>query len=87
MVVFLGIILAYYMSLEGLEPFRITGNITEGLPPIGLPPFATVHANETYNFPSMVKELGGSLITVPLIAILESIAIAKAFGKSTHIML
>lgn len=80
-VVVAGIILAYALSCHGLEPFNVTGNITEGLPPFGLPPFSTVLNNVTYNFQDMVESLGGSLATVPLIAILESIAIAKAFGN------
>lgn len=29
----------------------------------------------------MANELGSTIITLPLIAILESVAIAKAFGK------
>ena len=56
-----------------------TGNIAEGFPPFGLPPFRTVFKNETYDFVAMTSALGSSLIAIPLISILESIAIAKAF--------
>lgn len=81
-VVIAGIVLAYWLSVYGHTPFKITGNITEGLPPFGLPPFSTSHDNVTYTFQDMLKIYGSSVISVPLIALLESIAIAKAFGKS-----
>ena len=33
------------------------------------------------DFAGMLKELGSALIIIPLIAILENVAIAKAFGE------
>lgn len=80
-VVIAGIILAYVLSIYDYEPFIIVGNITRGLPSFTPPPFSTVVGNVTYNFEEMLTELGQSLVTVPLIAVLESIAIAKSFGK------
>ncbi|XP_054000598.1 sodium-independent sulfate anion transporter-like isoform X2 [Hylaeus anthracinus] len=80
-VVIVGIILSYALFSYGIKPFKITGNITEGLPPFGLPPFSIVTKNHTYNFMELVSELGSTTISVPLIAILESIAISKAFAK------
>ncbi|OXU20106.1 hypothetical protein TSAR_005452 [Trichomalopsis sarcophagae] len=82
-VVIAGMVLAYCLSLydDGKVPFNITGNITEGLPPFQPPPFSTTHKNETYSFIDMMNVLGSSVISVPLIALLESIAIAKAFAK------
>ena len=62
--------------------FILTGNIKAGLPPFAPPPFSTTGANGTYiGFGEMVHDLGSALIIIPLIAILENIAIAKAFGK------
>jgi len=58
-----------------------SGKIGEGMPPFGLPPFSTTHNNVTYSFTDMVVALDTSLIAIPLIAVLESVAIAKAFGK------
>lgn len=81
-VVMTGMIIAFCFSSYDPEPFKITGNIIEGLPPFALPPFSTVHDNKTYNFLDMTTELGSSIASVPLIAILESIAVAKAFGES-----
>ncbi|XP_057330225.1 sodium-independent sulfate anion transporter isoform X1 [Microplitis mediator] len=80
-VVIAGIILAYTLSLYDNNPFHITGNITEGLPAIKLPPFSTEFNNTRYEFTDMVRELGGSLASVSLIAILECIAIGKTFAK------
>ncbi|XP_043263636.1 sodium-independent sulfate anion transporter-like [Colletes gigas] len=80
-VVIFGIILSYSLSCYGIKPFKITGNITEGLPPFGPPPFSIVTQNYTYNFVELVSELGSTTISIPLIAILESIAISKAFAK------
>ncbi|XP_015597943.1 sodium-independent sulfate anion transporter isoform X2 [Cephus cinctus] len=81
LVVVSGILVAYLCSINGLTPFKITGNITEGLPPFAFPPFSTVYNNQTYNFIDMVDKLGTGLISVPLITILESIALAKSFSK------
>lgn len=77
--------LAYFLSNAGETPFLLTGNVTSGLPPVQLPPFSTVVNNQTYNFGDMVSELGTSVLALPLIAILESIAIAKAFSKGKTI--
>jgi MFS superfamily sulfate permease-like transporter len=82
-VVILGILLAYALFSYKIESFQITGNITEGLPPFSLPPFNIVNATHTYTFTELIGELGSSVLSIPLIAILESIAIAKAFGEQT----
>ncbi|XP_076547708.1 sodium-independent sulfate anion transporter-like [Osmia lignaria lignaria] len=80
-VVVIGIILSYSLFSHGIKPFRITGNITKGLPSFAPPPFSIVKGNKTYDFKEIVGELGSTTISTPLIAILESIAIAKAFAK------
>lgn len=77
--------------------FSLTGTIKAGLPAFQPPPFSVrVNVNnDTYNstgyfgvddhlitgFNEMVVTLGPAIIIIPLIAILESVAIAKAFGK------
>lgn len=69
------------------------GDIPQGLPSVKLPPFSIPAVlNETsgvilkpeQGFADIVSELGSGLIVVPLIALLENIAICKAFanGKS-----
>lgn len=57
------------------------GNVGVGLPPVQLPPFSTTFNNRTYEFSDMASQLGSSIIFMPLVAILESIAITKAFCK------
>lgn len=76
-----GILIAYVLFSHDITPFQITGDITKGLPPFSLPPFSIVNGNHTYTFLELVSELGTGIISVPLIGILESIAIAKAFGE------
>ncbi|KAL9693744.1 hypothetical protein quinque_013029 [Culex quinquefasciatus] len=85
LVVIGGTVLAYLLSMGGETPFLLTGNVTSGLPSFQPPPFSTVVNNQTYSFSEMVSELGSSVIALPLIAILESIAIAKAFSKGKTI--
>lgn len=80
-VVIIGIVVAYVFYVNGSEPFRLTGDVKRGLPDFKPPPFSTEFNNRTYNFIEMSSSLGLSLITIPLISILEAIAIAKAFSK------
>jgi len=66
-------------------PFRIVGSIPSGLPSVKWPP-TSLSANETIDgtsesFMDMVYSMGSGLIVIPLISLMESIAIAKAFGK------
>lgn len=77
LVVVLGMTLAY--TLRDKDFFKLTGQITGGLPPFKLPPFSTIYENETMSFWKMLEKFGSSIISVPAIAILETIAIAKAF--------
>lgn len=81
LVVFGGSMLAFLLYMNNSEPFRLTGDIKAGFPPIQLPPFTAEFNNQTYNFPQMAEAIGLSLITIPLISVLESIAIAKAFSQ------
>ena len=68
--------------------FILTGNIQRGLPAFQSPPFsvnistgnATHQTFEMIGFSDMVSELGSAIIILPLLVILENVAIAKAFG-------
>ena len=75
--------------------FSLTGKIEGGLPDFQAPPFS-LDLNITHGFDigtmsqwemkyfgfgDMVSTLGAAIIIIPVIAILESVAIAKAFGK------
>lgn len=59
----------------------MTGNITAGVPPFRLPPFSTTVDGEYVSFGDMISTVGASLASIPMIAILEIVAISKAFCK------
>ncbi|XP_064071642.1 sodium-independent sulfate anion transporter-like [Vanessa tameamea] len=85
-VVIIGIIVAYIIkTVTGNESLKLIGEIGSGLPKIQLPPFRTVVGNETHNFSDMVQNLGPQSIILPLVAILELVAIAKAFAGGAPI--
>lgn len=84
---------AYFYETGHTDMFRMIGDIPQGLPSVQLPPFSIAEIrNETsgeiiregLGFSDMISSLGSGLIVVPLIALLENIAICKAFanGKS-----
>ncbi|XP_016947643.1 sodium-independent sulfate anion transporter [Drosophila biarmipes] len=79
--VIFGTFLAYILSRDGNQPFRVTGNITAGVPPFRLPPFSTTVNGEYVSFGDMISTVGASLGSIPLISILEIVAISKAFSK------
>ncbi|XP_037715874.1 sodium-independent sulfate anion transporter [Drosophila subpulchrella] len=79
--VIFGTFLAYILSRDGNQPFRVTGNITAGVPPFRLPPFSTIVDGEYVSFGDMISTVGSSLGSIPLISILEIVAISKAFSK------
>ncbi|KAK9887716.1 hypothetical protein WA026_000035 [Henosepilachna vigintioctopunctata] len=81
LVVIIGTILAYLIqNKDGKAPFEIVGKIGSALPTFKLPPFSTVVNGTHYDFPDMMKDFGTAVIFIPLVAILESVAIAKAFA-------
>ena len=76
------------------DTFTLTSEIDSGLPAFQPPPFS-VTANTTESdyssshsdtgithFGEMLSNLGAAVIIIPMIAILESVAIAKAFGNN-----
>lgn len=79
--VIIGTSMAYGLSRDGSQPFRVTGNITAGLPPFRPPPFSTNINGTDVAFSEMISNVGASLASIPLVAILEIVAIAKAFCK------
>ncbi|KAI5652151.1 sulfate permease family domain-containing protein [Phthorimaea operculella] len=81
-VVFVATGIAYCLYTHKLTPFKLTGTIEGGLPHFGPPPFSTVIDNKPVGLSGMLAVFGAEGLVMPLVAILESIAIAKAFGKS-----
>uniref|UniRef100_F6SMJ8 Sodium-independent sulfate anion transporter n=1 Tax=Equus caballus TaxID=9796 RepID=F6SMJ8_HORSE len=80
LVVSFAALVAYSFEVTGYQPFVLTGEIAEGLPPVRTPPFSVTTANGTVSFTEMVQDMGAGLAVVPLMGLLESIAVAKSFG-------
>lgn len=55
--------------------------MASGLPELKLPPMQTTIGDQTLHFTDMITHVGSSILALPLISILESIAVAKAFCK------
>lgn len=70
-------------KLEHTGAIKLTGNITQGLPEFKPPPFEFYDSTkeQTISFIEMCSNLGAGLIILPLVALLEDIAICKAFSK------
>ena len=72
-------------SFRTESPFKLVGYIPAGMPAVQLPPFSyTRNDNTTATFVDMVSNLGSGILVLPLISLMEDIAICKAFstGKS-----
>ncbi|XP_069511296.1 sodium-independent sulfate anion transporter [Ambystoma mexicanum] len=77
-------LVAYSFQVMGSQPFILTGKTAQGLPCFQLPPFSEVTPNGTISFSQMVQDMGAGLAVVPLMGLLESIAIAKAFASQNN---
>ncbi|XP_025892631.1 sodium-independent sulfate anion transporter [Nothoprocta perdicaria] len=74
-------LLAYSFQVMGCQPFTLTGRIPRGLPAFRVPLFSKVTHNGTVPFSRMVQDMGAGLAVVPLMGLLETVAIAKAFAS------
>lgn len=72
-VVTFGIILAYYLESKNLHYLQLTGSVDGGIPHFEIP--------TSVNFLDCVNSYNVSILFIPLVAILETIAIAKVFCK------
>ncbi|XP_064006819.1 sodium-independent sulfate anion transporter isoform X1 [Pogoniulus pusillus] len=79
-VLFAGLV-AYSFQVMGSQPLTLTGSIPQGLPPFQLPHFSMATPNGTIPFQTMVEDMGVGLAVVPLMGLLETVAIAKAFAS------
>ncbi|XP_077710656.1 sodium-independent sulfate anion transporter isoform X2 [Canis aureus] len=84
LVVSFAALVAYSFEVTGYQPFVLTGQTTEGLPPVRTPPFSVTTANGTVSFTEMVQDMGAGLAVVPLMGLLESIAVAKSFASQNN---
>lgn len=75
-------LVAFSWNAYGHPVFTVTGETTQGLPPFRPPPTSDTTANGTVvSFGEIVEGFGGGLAVIPLMGLLESIAIAKAFAS------
>ncbi|XP_035432362.2 sodium-independent sulfate anion transporter isoform X1 [Spodoptera frugiperda] len=91
-VVATGLLGYWFVATYGQPPVRLmaensrSGAIPSGVPSPQLPPFSYVRAdNSTADFLDMVSEMGSGLLVIPLIVLLEDIAICKAFSDGRTI--
>ncbi|XP_058118285.1 sodium-independent sulfate anion transporter-like [Anopheles ziemanni] len=80
-IVLSGGVIAYICSTKEKYPFKLTGKVASGLPSFQLPPFQTDIEEKHYDFIDMIRTLGTSVISIPLISILEIVSIGKAFSR------
>ncbi|XP_046639461.1 sodium-independent sulfate anion transporter-like [Daphnia pulicaria] len=86
-VIIVGSIIAYSLAEPGNStfPFTLTGKIPSGFPPFKAPVFSFQSDDKIYTFVEICRNLGSALYITPLVAILESIAIAKSFAKGKRV--
>ncbi|XP_050432121.1 sodium-independent sulfate anion transporter-like [Adelges cooleyi] len=61
--------------------YKIIGDIPAGLPDFDVPKFSVQNGNGTVGFVEMVSTMGSGIVVLPLIGLLESISICKAFAN------
>ncbi|XP_030317513.1 sodium-independent sulfate anion transporter isoform X1 [Calypte anna] len=82
-VLFAGLV-AYSFQVMGSQPLTLTGSVPQGLPPFRLPRFSLAAPNGTIPFETMVEDMGVGLAMVPLMGLLETVVIAKAFASQNN---
>ncbi|XP_071620737.1 sodium-independent sulfate anion transporter [Heliangelus exortis] len=82
-VLFAGLV-AYSFQVMGSQPLTLTGSVPQGLPPFRLPRFSLAAPNGTVPFETMVEDMGVGLAVVPLMGLLETVVIAKAFASQNN---
>ncbi|KAH9645242.1 hypothetical protein HF086_012120 [Spodoptera exigua] len=63
----------------------VAGEVKPGLPELSAPPFSATVGNHTYTFSEMASTLGSAIFVVPLLSILENIALAKVFSEGKYV--
>ncbi|XP_070596302.1 sodium-independent sulfate anion transporter isoform X1 [Erythrolamprus reginae] len=84
LVVLLAGFVAYSFQVTGSQPFSLTGTIPQGLPVFQPPPFSIITPNQTIDFKEMVQTIGPGLAVVPLMGLMETVAIARAFASQNN---
>lgn len=74
-------ILAYYLSIYSIGSLSLTGEVKSGLPPIIVPAFTLNKHNITYTTGELFSKIGSGFAIVPLLSLIETIAIGQAFAR------
>lgn len=81
--------IGYSFSLSGDIPFKVIGTVPQGLPQVQPPPFGyTEIRNGTeihHSVFDMISNMGSGIIVVPILGLLENIAICKAFSNGNPV--
>ncbi|XP_050537919.1 sodium-independent sulfate anion transporter-like isoform X2 [Daktulosphaira vitifoliae] len=85
LVVIVSATVAYFLVEEGHSPLALTGKIANGIPNFRSPFLDYEDENEKYTFFEAVSNLWPGIIIVPLVSILSTISIAKAFSRGNII--
>lgn len=78
-----------YLEHKGMSYFQLTGFIPSGFPPVEIPAFSIANNTTTdggelqtvEGFFDLLHQFGSCLIVIPLISLLETIAVCKNFGE------
>ncbi|XP_075148832.1 sodium-independent sulfate anion transporter-like isoform X2 [Haematobia irritans] len=93
LLVFITASIVGYMEHIGNHYFQLTGYIPSGFPPVEVPAFSIAAVNgsnvgevvggvvENQIFWNLLKEFGSGLVVIPLISLLETIAVCRTFAK------
>ncbi|XP_075973645.1 sodium-independent sulfate anion transporter [Anticarsia gemmatalis] len=77
---------AFFFEKYSTQPFKLTGEVKDGLPTFRVPPFSTELPDGRHvGFIEMCSDLGSSIFIVPVIAVLGNVAIAKAFASGDSV--
>lgn len=69
-------------SFQDNSPVQLIGYIPGGMPAVQVPPFGYIKdSNTTLTFIDMIGNLGSGILVLPLISLMEDIAICKAFAN------
>ncbi|KAK7601807.1 hypothetical protein V9T40_009248 [Parthenolecanium corni] len=82
-IVLLCCLTAYYYDKSGSTvPFKLTANVISGIPAPKFPTFHIDEGNTTQTSFETIKKLGNGFITIPIVAVLINVSIAKAFATA-----
>lgn len=65
----------------GIQPFTTTANVTAGLPRPQFPRFEIFYNNHTYTTAEIFSNIGPGFVVIPILGLVETMAIGKAFAK------